>query len=261
MPVVLIGLLHQRATANPTGGILNLPQRTLKIFLFLITLLCLVTVATDVSAQVTTGSILGTIHDQTGAVVPNASVTVTDTGKGTTNVVQTNGDGEYNVPFLIPGTYNVSVESPGFKKTVSNNIVIDIDQRARIDLSLSPGGTSEVVEVTTTAPLIKSDSSELGDVVSKREVQNLPLNGRNFVQLTYLVPGVTPGQQGENLSGSSSFNPRAASNFNALGSQANTNAYLVDGIDDNEYTFNTVMVQPSVAVDCGVQGSDRHLLG
>jgi len=207
--------------------------------------LALVAVA-GASAQVTTGSILGTVRDQSGAVVPNARVVVTDTGKGTSVTVEANGDGEYTIPFLIPGAYNVSAESAGFKRTVSNNIVLDIDQRARVDLSLVPGGASETVAVTTTAPLIKSDSSELGDVVSKREVQNLPLNGRNFVQLTYLVPGVTPGQQGENLSGSSSFNPRAASNFNALGSQANTNAYLVDGIDDNEYTFNTVMVQPSV---------------
>lgn len=197
-------------------------------------------------AQVTTGSILGTVRDQSGAVIPNATVTVTDTGKGTSTTVKANGDGEYTVPFLIPGNYSVSVESEGFKKTISNNIVLDIDQKARVDLSLTPGGTNETIEVNTTTALIKSDTSELGDVVGKREVQNLPLNGRNFVQLTYLVPGVTPGQQGENLSGSSSFNPRAASNFNALGSQANTNAYLVDGIDDNEYTFNTVMVQPSV---------------
>ncbi len=77
-------------------------------------------------------------------------------------------------------------------------------------------------------------------------IRELPLNGRNFAQLVYLAPNVTPGQQGENLSGASSFNPRAASNFNALGSQANTNAWLVDGIDNNEYTFNTVIVQPSI---------------
>ena len=75
---------------------------------------------------------------------------------------------------------------------------------------------------------------------------NFPLNGRNFAQLVYLAPNVTTGQQGENLSGASSFNPRAASNFNALGNRPNTNAWLVDGIDNNEYTFNTVIVQPSI---------------
>src|ERR1019366_6085021 len=112
--------------------------------------------------------------------------------------------------------------------------------------SLQTGGTSETVEVTAAPPLIKLESSELGDVVNEHQVQDLPLNGRNFAQLVYLVPGVTAGRAGENLSGSSSFNPRAASDFNSLGSQANTNQYLVDGIIDNEWTFNTVMVQPSV---------------
>jgi hypothetical protein len=197
-------------------------------------------------AQVTTGSILGTVHDASGAVVPGATVTITETGKGTTSVKQTDTEGSYDVPFLIPGTYNVSVEMTGFKRSVSNNIVLDIDQKASVDFSLEPGGTSETVQVTSAAPLIRLGSSELGEVVGKRQVQNLPLNGRNFAQLVYLVPGVTTGQAGENLSGSSSFNPRAASDFNALGSQANTNGWLVDGIVDNEYTFNTVMVQPSV---------------
>jgi Carboxypeptidase regulatory-like domain/TonB-dependent Receptor Plug Domain len=199
-----------------------------------------------VLAQVTTGSILGTIHDPSGAVVSGATVTITDTGKGTTSTAQSDADGNYNVPFLIPGIYNVAAQASGFKRSVSNNVVLDIDQKARIDFTLETGGTTETVEVNSAPPLIRLDSSELGEVVAKTQVQNLPLNGRDFAQLVYLVPGVTPGQAGENLSGSSSFNPRAATNFNALGSQANTNAYLVDGIVDNEWTFNTVMVQPSV---------------
>ena len=197
-------------------------------------------------AQVTTGSILGTVRDASGAVVPGATVTVTDTGKGTTSAKQTDTEGNYSVPYLLPGTYNISVEMKGFKRSIQNNVVLDIDQKAQVDFALETGGASETVEVTSAPPLIRLDSSELGEVVGKREVQNLPLNGRNFAQLVYLVPGVTSGQAGENLSGSSSFNPRAASNFNALGSQANTNAWMVDGIVDNEYTFNTVMVQPSV---------------
>jgi outer membrane receptor protein involved in Fe transport len=197
-------------------------------------------------AQVNTGSIQGTVHDGTGAVVTNATVNITDTGKGTVSTKQTDSNGEYNVPFLIPGTYNISVEMPGFKRSVSSNVVLDIDQKARVDFALEPGGASETIQVNTAPPLIRLDSSELGEVVGKKQVQNLPLNGRNFASLVYLVPGVTAGQAGENLSGSSSFNPRAASNFNSLGSQANTNAFLVDGIVDNEWTFNTVMVQPSV---------------
>ena len=83
-------------------------------------------------------------------------------------------------------------------------------------------------------------------MIEERAIKELPLNGRNFATLVYLTPGVTPGQAGENLSGASTFNPRGASNFNALGHQANANAWLIDGIDNNEFTFNTVIVAPSV---------------
>ena len=198
------------------------------------------------AAQVTSGTILGTIHDPTGAAMPGVQVTITDVGKGTTTQYETDQAGEYSAPFLIPGTYTVSVTKEGFKHSVSDNVILDVDQRARIDITLQVGQVNQTLEVAATAPLVRSESSEMGEVVAKRQVETLPLNGRNFAQLVDLVPGVTPGQPGENLSGSSSFNPRAASNFNALGSQANTNAWLVDGIDDNEWTFNTVMIQPSV---------------
>src|ERR1700677_3031521 len=196
--------------------------------------------------QVTTGTILGTVHDSTGAVVAGAEITITDTGKGTVSTYKSDENGEYNAPFLIPGTYNVAAQKTGFKQDVSNNIVLDVDEHARVDFAMQVGQVSDTVEVTSVAPLVRLDSAELGEVVGKTQVQDLPLNGRNFAQLVYLVPGVTPGQEGENLSGSSSFNPRAASDFNALGSQANANGWVVDGIDDNEWTFNTVMIQPSV---------------
>jgi Carboxypeptidase regulatory-like domain/TonB-dependent Receptor Plug Domain len=199
-----------------------------------------------VTGQVTTGTILGSVHDSTGAAVPGAKITITDNSKGTATTYQTDDSGFYNAEFLIPGTYNLSVEKEGFKRAESHNIILDVDQKARVDVTLEIGQVNQTLEVTAAAPLVRSESAELGEVIAEKQVQNLPLNGRNFAQLVTLVPGVTAGQPGENLSGSSSFNPRASSDFNALGSQANTNGWLIDGIDDNEWTFNTVMVQPSV---------------
>jgi len=199
-------------------------------------------------AQVTTGTILGTVTDSSGAAVAGASVSVVEINKNTTSRTVTDETGTFNVPFLVPGVYSVSVEKPGFKKGVQQNLPLEVDQKARADFQLAVGNVSETVEVTAAAPLVRSESAELGEVIGTRAVRELPLNGRNFAQLVYLNPGVTPGQAGENLSGASTFNPRGPSNFNALGSRANTNAWLVDGIDNNEYTFNTVVVAPSHAV-------------
>jgi len=197
-------------------------------------------------AQVTTGTIAGSVKDEQGAAVPGATVTITEVNKGTVGTYSTDADGTFQVPFLIPGTYDVAIELTGFRKYTHRGVVLQVNQRARVDATLTVGGLTDATEVVGLAPLTRTDSAELGEVIEERAVRELPLNGRNFAQLVYLVPGVTPGQAGENLSGASTFNPRGASNFNALGSQANTNAWLVDGIDNNEYTFNTVIVQPTV---------------
>ena len=197
-------------------------------------------------AQVTTGTIVGTVTDAQGAAVPGATVTITETGKGTSSTHTTDASGSFVAPFLIPGTYDVAVELAGFRKYTHRGVVLQVNQRARIDAKLEVGGLTESTEVIGLAPLTRTDSAELGQVIEERAVRELPLNGRNFATLVYLAPGVTAGQVGENLSGASTFNPRGASNFNALGSQANTNAWLVDGIDNNEFTFNTVIVQPTV---------------
>ena len=134
----------------------------------------------------------------------------------------------------------------GFKKWVRDNIILQVNQRARVDVMLEVGGVEETTTVVASSPVLHTDSSEVGTVIEERAIKELPLNGRNFATLVYLTPGVTPGQAGENLSGASTFNPRGASNFNALGHQANANAWLIDGIDNNEFTFNTVIVSPSV---------------
>ena len=199
-----------------------------------------------VVAQVTTGTILGSVRDNSSAAIKGARVTITEIGKSNASTFTTDDEGAYTAPFLIPGTYSVTVEAQGFKKGLTNNVVVQIDQKARIDFSLEVGQVAEVVEVSAATTLVNTESSEIGQVIEERSVKELPLNGRNFAQLIYLVPGVTPGQQGENLSGASTFNPRASSNFNSLGHHANSNGWLIDGIDNNEYTFNTVIVQPTV---------------
>ena len=223
---------------------MNYPRQV--IFKLTAAIFLLICLAGAVAAQVATGTILGSVRDNAGAAIKGARVTITEIGKSNTSTFTTDDEGAYTAPFLIPGTYSVTVEAQGFKKGLTNNVVIQIDQKARIDFSLEVGQMVDVVEVSAATTLVNTESSEIGQVIEERSVKELPLNGRNFAQLVYLVPGVTPGQQGENLSGASTFNPRASSNFNALGHHANSNGWIVDGIDNNEYTFNTVIVQPTV---------------
>jgi hypothetical protein len=197
-------------------------------------------------AQVATGSIVGTVVDSSGQTVPGAQVTVRDVNRNTSTNLTTDQAGVYTAPFLVPGTYEVGVEVQGFKTWIRRGIVLQVNDRLRIDVTLEIGTLSEATTVVAEAPLVRTDSSEVGTVIEEVAIKELPLNGRNFATLVYLAPGITPGQAGENLSGASTFNPRGASNFNALGSQANSNAWLIDGIDNNEFTFNTVIVAPSV---------------
>lgn len=201
--------------------------------------------AVGAAAQVTTGSLGGTVRDENG-IVPGATVTIREANRGTVETYVTDDTGSYTAPFLTPGTYIVEAAVSGFKKWIREGVILQVNQRARVDVLLEVGGIEETTTVVAEAPLLRTDSSEVGTVIEERAIKELPLNGRNFATLVYLTPGVTPGQANENLSGASTFNPRGASNFNALGHQANANAWLIDGIDNNEYTFNTVIIAPSV---------------
>ncbi len=165
-----------------------------RVAVIVVSLLCLL--AGTSQAQVTTGTIVGTVKDPQGAAVPGASVTITEVNKGTVGTYTTGPDGSFVAPFLIPGTYQVAVELSGFKKYVHRGVVLQVNQRARVDAALEVGGLSEATEVVGLSPLTRTDSGELGEVIEERAVRELPLNGRNFASLVYLVPGVTPGQVG-----------------------------------------------------------------
>jgi len=141
--------------------------------------------------QTTTGKILGVVQDQTQAVIPGATVRVTNTGTNVTTTATTSESGFYEFLNLPPAEYQLEAEFKGFKKFVQRGIVLQVNQQARIDITLQPGQIVEVVEVTGRAALLETTTSTVGQVITQREVHELPLNGRNPFQLLMLSTGVT----------------------------------------------------------------------
>jgi len=197
-------------------------------------------------AQAVSGTILGTVQDSSGASVPGASVTIVNSETGLTRAVTTDSAGEYNAPSLPPGMYNVSGEIKGFKRVSLSGVRLNVDQKARVDLKLEIGDVTESVRVEAAVPLVQSDSSELGATVNETQVKELPLNRRDFVQLTRLIPGVSRGVPGSNNDGASNEGWRMSSTFVANGMRTRDNNFLLDGVDNNELNLNTVIIFPNV---------------
>jgi hypothetical protein len=200
-------------------------------------------------AQVATAELNGTITDPTGAVVADAHVTATDEAKGTKQESVSDSNGAYNFKLLPPGTYTISVEAPGFRKLVRTNTTLEINQQAKLDLTVQVGQVSEVMEVTGQAPLLESESSSLGTVVNQRLVGELPLNGRNFVQLATLSPGVNGvgySASGTIMSGSRPDDRRPGTEIFSNGNREGSNNFLYDGIDDNERLTLSIALRPAV---------------
>ena len=173
-------------------------------------------------AQTYTGRILGNISDQSGASVAGASVTVTDVQRGITRTLTSDASGFYVAPDLSPGTYTVRAEAKGFKSVQKVNIPVEVAKDARIDFGLQPGQVSEVIEVSGEVPLVDATSSTLGGTLSNKEINDLPLNGRNYQNLLQLRPGVMRYPGG------------GFSTTSANGLRAEDNAYLIDGLYNTE---------------------------
>jgi outer membrane receptor protein involved in Fe transport len=175
--------------------------------------------------QKDTGSIVGTVKDPTGAVVTGASVEVTDVERGQTFRTKTSDAGEFVASPLKIGRYTVTVEKPGFKRAVSESVELNVQGRVAVNISLQVGQQTEQVIVTGAAPLLETETSELGQVVDRRRVSNLPLNGRNFAQLALLSTGTAPSEPGARDEG--------GYGFSANGARSLQNNFLLDGVDNN----------------------------
>src|SRR5499433_2302965 len=203
--------------------------------------LCFVTVlllATNPAyGQLGTGAISGTIFDQTGAVLPGANVTVTNTGTGFMRETVSSDNGDYRLAGLLPGTYELSVQFSGFSRFVRSGLVLQVDQNPRIDVHLQVGSPTENVLVTAQTPLLQSEQSSVGAVVDRQKIVDLPLNGRNFVQLATLMPGVNTGDGG---------NPGGG--ISIAGARPEQNSFLLDGTINSDQFNNLLNFRPSIDI-------------
>ncbi len=222
-----------------TGHRLLIPART--IALAALTLALMVSAA---FAQQGRGTILGTVTDSSGAVIPGATITITNTSTNLGAAVVSNDDGYFVAPNLLVGAYSVSATKEGFKKALRSGVQLEVDQRAEINLTLEAGAVSETVEVSSQAPLVDTTTATFGKVVENRRVQDLPVNGRNALSLVLLAPAVQSGV-GPTASGFADRGTQV-SMIRINGSPLATNNLIVDGLSSTNPFVPDVNINPNV---------------
>src|SRR6266404_4488644 len=189
-------------------------------------------------AQGNFGRILGTVTDQTGAVLPGATVSVIDTQRGLARTLTTDAAGEYSAPTLIPGTYTIRVEAKGFRTLDHQNIVLEVGKEVRVDLTPQPGDQTQTVTVNEQVSLVDTASATLGGTLGNAEINDLPLNGRNYQSLLALRPGVQIQPGGS---------PWTQSTNN---SRPDETVWLLDGvISANFYDYRPIASMPTPFTD------------
>jgi Carboxypeptidase regulatory-like domain/TonB dependent receptor len=193
-----------------------------------------------------TADIVGTVTDNSGAVVPNAKVTAKNLGTNDSRTEQTNAAGQFAFALLPIGDYSVTVEVKGFRTFSASRLTIATGDRARVDAALQVGDVTQTVEVSEQTVAVQTDSSTVGGLVTTRAVQDLPVNGRNFMRLVQLAPGATESVQSSLGSGTRPDDRRQTSTVSANGQTDSANNFLLDGMDNNERAIATIIVKPSI---------------
>ena len=206
-------------------------------------ILCVACLMLPAYAQVTTGIVTGTVIDQTGAVAANVPVTITNTATGATRTMNTNSAGDYRFEALSTGTYQLSVKAPNFKESVTNGVEVHAATTTTADVKLQVGSATEHVDVEANAIQVQTDNASLGETVEGQQVRELPLNGRSFVQLTQLAPGVSAANNFD----SKNKGLQGGVDFSVNGNATTNNLYLVDGANNNDTGSNrTILIYPSI---------------
>jgi hypothetical protein len=174
------------------------------------------------------GSGSGLVRDASGAVIPNVKLTLVRIKTNETFTLTSKPDGSFDFPTLAPDEYRLVAEAPGFKRATLDHIVVQVDEVARMDLTLETGDVTDTVEVEAAAPLIETESNTLVNVVNQNAIQNMPLNSRNFTELALLTPGATPSAPGSQVTG-----------FNIAGARTQSNFFLLDGIANMDIQINS----------------------
>ena len=191
-----------------------------------------------------TGGIQGTVTDASGGAVAGATITITDNSTGQNQTVRSDSAGLYAAASIPPGSYRIEVKASALQTTTANNVVVAVGTTTRQDFTLQVAGTSQTVEIQSAAPVVETSSVSLGNVVDQRTVQEIPLNGRHFVDLAQLTPGtVTPPQNGfltAPLRGQGAFS------FNSSGAREDTVNFMINGINMNDISQNQITFQPTI---------------
>src|SRR5436309_3488253 len=193
----------------------------------------------------TQASMSGVIHDPSGAVIPGVSVTVTNPATNFVRAAISNETGVYNIPGLQPGRYNIKVELPGFRP-ITQDVELQIQQSARLDFTLQVGEISQTVEVAGTAALIATEDATVGTVIENKRIVEMPLNGRNFLQLVSLSPNVSYGFDSSQIANERQGGTRAQQNISVAGQRSAFNHFTLDGVENTDVNFNTYVVLPSI---------------
>lgn len=206
---------------------------------------CAITISLCLSAvshaQAVYGSIYGTVTDTSGAVVPNATITITDVAKGTSIQVQSNASGEYVAEHLIPDTYDAKVEASGFETFQASGILVAADTSPRIDAQLKPGSAAQTVTVSAdTIPELKTDRADVATEFTSKEVQDLPIPDRNFTNLQLLLPGA----QSLSWSHAADENPQASKQIQVDGQAFGGVAFQLDGTDNQDPILGIIVINP-----------------